>query len=126
MAVYKNRWGEEIDPLLSEISVSLYGFDIYLAMNFAERARFEKSPEAEKIRAIHAEKGRREVATRREKMTPEEIERHDKEMRLLELQLEKVNREIEAFDRRYGKPERVRYSKHAPSIARRQGVITNE
>lgn len=112
MAVNKNRWGEEIDPLLSEISVSLYGFDIYMAMNYADRERFEKSPEAEKIRAIHAEKERREATATQATMTPEEIERQDKEMRLLELQLERVNRQIEAFDRHYGKPERVRYSKH--------------
>jgi hypothetical protein len=123
MAFYKNRWGEEIDPLLSEISVSLYGFDIYMAMNFAERERFEKSPEAEKIRAIHWEKGRREAAARRAKMTPEEIERHDTEMRLLELELEKAYRKVKEFDRRYGKPERARYSKHD---ARNKGGELND
>lgn len=127
MAVDKNRWGEEIDPLLSEVSVSLYGFDIYMVMNFAERERFEKSPEAEKIRAIHWEKGRRESAVRRANMTLEEIEREDKEMRLLELELEKVNREIAAYNRRYlNRSERVRESKHASSKATRQGGITDE
>ncbi|MDQ1912519.1 hypothetical protein RAC89_19175 [Paenibacillus sp. GD4] len=122
----QERWSE-VNQLLSEISVALYGFDIYMAMNYAERTAFASSEEAAKIRAIHQEKWRREAAVRRAKMTSEERERHDKEMRLLNLELEKVNREIEAFDRRYkNRSERVRESKHASSKATRQGVINDE
>jgi hypothetical protein len=127
MAVCKNRWGEEIDPLLSEISVALYGFDIYMAMNYAERIAFETSEEAAKMRAIHQEKIRREAVAKQAKMTSAERERNAKEIRLLELELEKVNREIESFERRYkNRSERVRESKHASSKATRQGVIIDE
>lgn len=125
----RNRWGEEIDPLLSEISVSLYGFDIYMAMDYAERERFEKSPEAEKIRTIQAEKVRREAEARRARMTPEELKLKELKMRVLLLELEKADREINAFDRRYGIKTVERQSKHAASKSTskvQKGVQTNE
>ncbi|QCT02100.1 hypothetical protein E6C60_1384 [Paenibacillus algicola] len=53
------------------------------------------------MRAIRQEKLRRESVVKLEAMTPKERERTAKEIRLLELELEKVNREIEAFERRY-------------------------
>jgi hypothetical protein len=117
----------EVNQLLSEISVALYGFDIYMAMNYAERTAFASSEEAAKIRAIRQEKLRRESVTKLETMTSAERDRNTKAIRLLELELEKVNREIEAFERQYrNRSERVRESKHASSKATRQGGVKDE
>jgi hypothetical protein len=96
----------------------LHGYEL------RERTAVESSEEAAKIRAIHQEKWRREAAARSAKMTSEEREFHVNEMRLLNLELEKVIREIEAFDRRYkNRSECARESKHASSKATSQGVI---
>jgi hypothetical protein len=99
MAVHKNRWGEEIDPVLSGISVALYGFDIYMAMKYEERIAFETSEEEAKMQAIRQEKLRRKSVSKLDKMTSAEHERNAKEIRLFELELEKVNREIETFEK---------------------------